>query len=114
MPDPGLASLIFALAGALLLILLVWQWRRGQALARAVALAQAAPAVPPPQPNLFAQIGDAVHEAVLLCKGDVILYANPLFARLVGVDRVDLAGRQRRHPEYLSAPSESLRCPKPR
>ena len=95
MPDSGLASLLFALAGALLLILLVWQWRRGQALARALELVRATPpASPPPQPNLFAQVGDAVHEAVLLCKEDVILYANPLFGRLVGADRVDLVGRQ--------------------
>ncbi|MDQ2642008.1 MAG: diguanylate cyclase, partial [Pseudomonadota bacterium] len=94
MPDPGLLSLILALAGALLLILLIWQWRRGQAAAHALELAQAAPAAGPAQPNLFAQVGDAVHEAVVLCKEEVILYANPLFGRLVGVDRVELVGRQ--------------------
>jgi diguanylate cyclase (GGDEF)-like protein/PAS domain S-box-containing protein len=94
MPESGLVSLISALAGAILLILVVWQWRRAQALARVLAQVPVqSTSHLPAQPNLFAQMGDAVHEAVLLYK-DVILYANPLFARLAGIDRMNLVGRQ--------------------
>lgn len=92
MPNYGLASLLLALIAAILLVTCVWQWRRVRSLEEAVARSTEPPA-PPPQSNLFAQIGDSVHEAVLLYK-DVILYANPMFARLAGVDRVDLVGRQ--------------------
>jgi diguanylate cyclase (GGDEF)-like protein/PAS domain S-box-containing protein len=94
MPESGLLSLILALAGALLLILCVWQWRRAQGLAHALARTEAVP-VPhvPVQSNLFAQTGDAVHEAVLLYR-EVILYANPQFARMAGVDRMNLVGRR--------------------
>ncbi len=93
MPTNGLPSLILALIAASLLVLCVWQWRRLRGLEQSVARATEAPAAPPPQGNLFAQVGDSVHEVVVLYK-DVILYANPMFARLVGVDRVDLVGRQ--------------------
>jgi diguanylate cyclase (GGDEF)-like protein/PAS domain S-box-containing protein len=94
MPITGLPSLILSLIAVVLLVLGVWQWRRARALERRIAgIAETAPPSQPPQSNLFAQVGDAVHEAVLLYK-DVILYANPLFARLLGMDRVDLVGRQ--------------------
>ena len=92
MPINGLPSLILALIAAVLLVLCVWQWRRYRSLEQAVARSTE-PAPAPARSNLFAQVGDSVHEAVLLYK-DVILYANPMFARLVGVDRVDLVGRQ--------------------
>src|SRR5690606_1496245 len=91
MPTTGLPSLLFAVIAAVLLGLCVWQWRRMRGLAQPPAAAPA-PA-PVPQSNLFAHVGDAVHESILLYK-DVILYANPMFARLAGVDRVDLVGRQ--------------------
>jgi diguanylate cyclase (GGDEF)-like protein/PAS domain S-box-containing protein len=42
---------------------------------------------------LFAQIGDRVHEIVLLHR-DAIIYANPQFAQLLGVDRMDVIGRR--------------------
>src|SRR6185295_16636308 len=42
---------------------------------------------------LFAQIGDRVHEIVLLHR-DVIVYANPQFAQLLGVDSMDVIGRR--------------------
>ncbi|HXC57885.1 MAG TPA: diguanylate cyclase, partial [Steroidobacteraceae bacterium] len=42
---------------------------------------------------LFAQIGDRVHEIVLLHR-DGIIYANPQFAQLLGVDRMDVIGRR--------------------
>jgi PAS domain S-box-containing protein len=93
MPVFGLLSLALAVAGVVLLLLLLWQWRRSQVLAQALARSAAPIATPPPPGNLFAQMGDAVHEVVLLYK-DVILYANPLFARLAGAERVNLVGRQ--------------------
>jgi diguanylate cyclase (GGDEF)-like protein/PAS domain S-box-containing protein len=99
MPVTGLLSLILALAAAVSLILCLWQWRRAQALTLALANAEAPPAapaaagLPTSQGNLFSQVGDAVHEAVVLYKGG-ILYANPQFARLAGMDRMDLVGRQ--------------------
>ncbi|HUG73937.1 MAG TPA: PAS domain-containing protein, partial [Steroidobacteraceae bacterium] len=95
MPTTGLLSLILALTAAVSLILCLWQWRRAQALAQALARAETPVSVPatPTPGNLFAQVGDAVHEAVVLYK-EAILYANPQFARLAGVDRMDLVGRQ--------------------
>jgi diguanylate cyclase (GGDEF)-like protein/PAS domain S-box-containing protein len=42
---------------------------------------------------LFAQIGDRVHEIVLLHR-ETIVYANPQFAQLLGVDRMDVIGRR--------------------
>src|SRR5690606_16184433 len=94
MYNNGLPSLLLALIAATLLVLCVWQWRRLRALEQAAHKAAAEPAESAPsRSNLFAQVGDSVHEAVLLYK-DVILYANPMFARLTGVDRVDLVGRQ--------------------
>src|ERR1700686_3637075 len=44
-------------------------------------------------PRLFADLGDRIHEAVLVHR-EVILYANRQFASFVGVDRVDLIGRR--------------------
>jgi len=43
--------------------------------------------------QLFAQIGDRVHEVILLHR-DAIIYANPQFADLLGVDRMDVIGRR--------------------
>ena len=44
-------------------------------------------------PRLFADLGDRIHEAVLVHR-EAILYANRQFASLVGVDRVELIGRR--------------------
>ena len=57
-------------------------------------------------PKLFAELGERIHEAVLVHR-EVILYSNRQFAALVGADRVDLAGR---HLGDLVAPvlDESL------
>lgn len=43
--------------------------------------------------GLFTMVADRVHEAVLLHR-EVILYANPQFAQLLGVDRMDVVGRR--------------------
>ncbi|HXR52021.1 MAG TPA: EAL domain-containing protein [Steroidobacteraceae bacterium] len=43
--------------------------------------------------QLFAQIGDRVHEVILLHR-DAIIYANPQFADLLGVNRIDVIGRR--------------------
>jgi diguanylate cyclase (GGDEF)-like protein/PAS domain S-box-containing protein len=62
-------------------------------------------------PRLFADLGDRIHEAVLLHR-EVILYANRQFASLVGVDRVELIGRRLADlvpPEYAELVSENVR-----
>ncbi len=50
---------------------------------------------PPAQPdgNLFTALGDRMHECVLV-HGDSILYANPQFAELLGVERSEVVGRR--------------------
>jgi diguanylate cyclase (GGDEF)-like protein/PAS domain S-box-containing protein len=62
-------------------------------------------------PKLFAELGERVHEAVLVHR-DVILYSNKQFAALVGADRVDLAGRRLGDlvaPEYAELVHENIR-----
>src|SRR5262252_8292886 len=62
-------------------------------------------------PKLFADLGDRIHEAVLVHR-DVILYANRQFASFVGVDRVELIGRRLGDlvpPEYSELVSENIR-----
>jgi diguanylate cyclase (GGDEF)-like protein/PAS domain S-box-containing protein len=62
-------------------------------------------------PRLFVDLGERIHEAVLV-HGEVILYANRQFASFVGVDRVDLVGRRLADlvpPEYCELVSENIR-----
>jgi diguanylate cyclase (GGDEF)-like protein/PAS domain S-box-containing protein len=62
-------------------------------------------------PRLFADLGERIHEAVLV-HGEVILYANRQFASLVGVDRVELIGRRLGDlvpPEYSELVTENVR-----
>src|SRR5215469_2362332 len=62
-------------------------------------------------PKLFTELGDRIHEAVLV-HGDVILYANRQFASFVGVDRAELVGRRLADlvpPEYSELVSENIR-----
>src|SRR5882757_6224744 len=62
-------------------------------------------------PKLFAELGDRIHEAVLVHR-DVILYANRQFATFVGVDRIELVGRKLGDlvpPEYADLVNENLR-----
>src|SRR5579871_759360 len=62
-------------------------------------------------PKLFAELGDRIHEAVLVHR-DVILYANRQFASFVGVDRIELVGRKLGDlvpPEYSEMVNENIR-----
>ena len=62
-------------------------------------------------PKLFAELGERIHEAVLVHR-EVILYANRQFAALVGADRADLAGRRLADvvaPEYAELVHENVR-----
>jgi diguanylate cyclase (GGDEF)-like protein/PAS domain S-box-containing protein len=62
-------------------------------------------------PKLFAELGERIHEAVLVHR-DVILYANSQFASFVGVDRVNLIDRRLADlvaPEYADLVAENLR-----
>src|SRR5580700_353743 len=61
-------------------------------------------------PKLFAELGDRIHEAVLVHR-EVILYANRQFATFVGVDRVELVGRKLGDlvpPEYAELVSDNI------
>src|SRR5437588_7817266 len=63
-------------------------------------------------PRLFTDLGDRIHEAVLLHR-EVILYANRQFASLIGVDRVELIGRRLADlvpPEYSELVSDNIRA----
>ncbi|HLJ37958.1 MAG TPA: EAL domain-containing protein [Steroidobacteraceae bacterium] len=65
----------------------------------------------PHAPRLFADLGERIHEAVLVHQ-EVILYANRQFASFVGVDRVELVGRRLADlvpPEYAELVSENVR-----
>jgi len=62
-------------------------------------------------PKLFTELGERIHEAVLVHR-EVILYANSQFASFVGVDRVELIDRQLSDlvaPEYAELVGENLR-----
>jgi diguanylate cyclase (GGDEF)-like protein/PAS domain S-box-containing protein len=62
-------------------------------------------------PKLFADLGDRIHEAVLVHR-DVILYANRQFATFVGVERIELVGRRLGDlvpPEYAELVNENIR-----
>jgi len=62
-------------------------------------------------PRLFAELGDRIHEAVLVHR-DAILHANRQFASLVGVDRAELIGRRLGDlvpPEYAELVTDNIR-----
>jgi diguanylate cyclase (GGDEF)-like protein/PAS domain S-box-containing protein len=100
MPVSVLPAVLFGAAALLFLLLWLAALRRAKQAEQAAAAAQAETAAPviPPEPRrvettgLFTQIGDRVHEVVLL-HSDVILYANPQFAQLLGMDCRQLPGR---------------------
>lgn len=61
--------------------------------------------------GLFSDVGDRVHEVVLI-HGESILYANPQFANLLGVDRKDVVGRRLQDlvpPDHAQLVAENLR-----
>lgn len=61
--------------------------------------------------GLFPELGDRIHEAVLVHR-DVIVYANRQFATLVGVDRLELVGRRLADlvpPEYAELVGDNIR-----
>jgi len=61
--------------------------------------------------ELFAELGERTHEAVLV-HADVILYANRQFASFVGIDRIELVGRRLADlvpPEYSDLVRENIR-----
>jgi len=61
-------------------------------------------------PRLFAELGDRIHEAVLVHR-DVILHANRQFASLMGVEREALVGRRLADlvpPEYSELVNENI------
>ena len=61
-------------------------------------------------PRLFAELGDRIHEAVLVHR-DTILHANRQFASLMGVEREALVGRRLGDlvpPEYTELVNENI------
>src|SRR5205814_8856074 len=64
-----------------------------------------------PPPALFAELGERIHEAVLMHR-ELIVYANRQFANLTGVDRMELVGRKLADlvpPEYAELVGENIR-----
>ncbi|HUN27056.1 MAG TPA: EAL domain-containing protein [Steroidobacteraceae bacterium] len=62
-------------------------------------------------PELFTELGDRIHEAVLVHR-EAILHANRQFASLMGVERANLIGRKLADlvpPEYADLVSENIR-----
>jgi len=81
-------------------------------LKRAAMLAEPAPPPPrPPQPAPLATLGDRIHDAVLIHR-DKIVYANPQFGRLIGLDAAALVGRRLEDlvpPEYAELVGDNIR-----
>jgi diguanylate cyclase (GGDEF)-like protein/PAS domain S-box-containing protein len=79
-----------------------------QLLTRAAALEREAARI---APKMFADLGERIHEAVLIHR-DVILYANRQLASFVGVEGVELVGRRLADlvpPEYAELVSDNIR-----
>jgi diguanylate cyclase (GGDEF)-like protein/PAS domain S-box-containing protein len=81
-------------------------------LERAAPLAEPLP--PPPLPVVsapLAVLGDRIHDAVLIHR-DTIIYANPQFAHLIGLEAPELAGRRLEDlvpPEYAELVGDNIR-----
>lgn len=118
MPNYGVLSLLLGLAAVLLLVLYLRQQRELQALASRPAERLPVAAVPTSTPRapldaalLFQDVGDRVHEVVLVHAGS-ILYANPQFANLLGVERKDVIGRRLRDlvpPDHADLVADNFR-----
>ena len=62
-------------------------------------------------PELFAELADRIHEAVIVHR-DVVLHANKQFANLVGAEKTTLIGRALAEivpPEYAELVQENIR-----
>lgn len=76
-----------------------------------VRAAEPAPSAPPPGVDLFVELADRSHEAVLIHR-DGIVFANRHFATLVGLDREQLTGRPLAElvaPEFSELVANALR-----
>jgi len=81
-------------------------------LERAAPLAEPPPpAAPPLVPAPLAVLGDRIHDAVLIHR-DRIVYANPQFAHLIGLEAAELVGRRLEDlvpPEYAELVGDNIR-----
>ncbi|MGB8327030.1 MAG: EAL domain-containing protein [Steroidobacteraceae bacterium] len=71
----------------------------------------AVPGRGPEYPHLFAELGDRIHEVVVI-HGETIQFANRQFANLIGIDRAELVGRKLEDlvpPEYSEFVGENIR-----
>jgi diguanylate cyclase (GGDEF)-like protein/PAS domain S-box-containing protein len=72
------------------------------------------PPLPPPPPAAsapLAMLGDRIHDAVLIHR-DKIVYANPQFAHLIGLEASELVGRRLEDlvpPEYAELVGDNIR-----
>jgi diguanylate cyclase (GGDEF)-like protein/PAS domain S-box-containing protein len=78
-------------------------------------LERAAPLAEPPPPPVvsapLAVLGDRIHDAVLIHR-DKIIYANPQFAHLIGLEAPELVGRRLEDlvpPEYAELVGDNIR-----
>ncbi len=74
--------------------------------------ASAAPESLPAPPAAVGELGDRLHEAVLIHASRGILYANPQFAALIGAQPADLIGRRLEDlvpPEYTELVALNIR-----
>ena len=81
-------------------------------LERAAPLAEPPPPLPPPVVSApLAVLGDRIHDAVLIHR-DKIIYANPQFAHLIGLEAPELVGRRLEDlvpPEYSELVGDNIR-----
>ena len=95
----GVLGLLAAFVAVLTLVLYLRQRRELAAVEGLTRqLPETVPGLEPRKPpadaqQLFRDIGDRVHEIVIV-HGDTILYANPQFANVLGVDLKDVVGRR--------------------
>ena len=117
----SLVCVLLALIGTLLVVLYAFQRRELRAVeAFALELQSVAAGEPsaeharrtePSTAALFAELGDRVHEIVIV-HSDTIQFANRQFAGLVGIDPAELIGRKLEDlvpPEYSELVTENIR-----
>ncbi|MCC7464363.1 MAG: EAL domain-containing protein [Gammaproteobacteria bacterium] len=81
-------------------------------LERAAPLAELPPPPPPPPASApLAALGNRIHDAVLIHR-EAIVYANPQFAQLIGLQPAELVGRRLEDlvpPEYAELVGDNIR-----